>query len=581
MAAHRRAATFRCPRRAAGRSRRGRISAPPLAQEAAARPAGAVRIRRAVHAREISSRSPRRDDVESRLVVRDGARWTLAHGPFRRADFDGAAGARLDAARPGREPRRARRRCAAAPVLVPAVRPPRRPDGELRRARRRRRPARGFVRRVPAAGLRPSPLALRRAGRSSRSCPDCRSRSCAASRPTHDDVLAPGDMLYLPPHIAHDGVAVDACTTYSIGFRAPGANELAAAFLDFLRDELDLPGRYADPDLAPVRGAGGDRRRACAGVACELLKRIAWDRATAARFLGCFLSEPKPHVVLRTAGCAAVAARASAERVAKYGAHVDRRTRLLYDRRAPLHQRRRAAVAGERRRGARGASPTIARSHRERRRACPRKRPRSSTIGTAMVTSIPAPPDGGEVDEVRCRGTRRSTTVAEQVAAIDTLIGLAKHSIRVLRHRSVRDGLERCGAHPEASATFLRASARARLEIVVRDTGWIERSCPRLTQLLKYRRSCDHDPASRRRRAIGDGSADDRRRRPFPASLRYRRSRARRSRSATRRPRRRSSCASMPSARLGAGNHRDDTRALTRSTPARVARRAIFVVIPR
>ena len=42
----------------------------------------------------------------------------------------------------------------------------------------------------------------------------------------HDDVLAPGDMLYLPPQYAHDGVAVDACTTYSIGFRArvePGA----------------------------------------------------------------------------------------------------------------------------------------------------------------------------------------------------------------------------------------------------------------------------------------------------------------------------------------------------------------------
>jgi 50S ribosomal protein L16 3-hydroxylase len=59
-------------------------------------------------------------------------------------------------------------------------------------------------------------------------------------------------MLYLPPHIAHDGVAVDACTTYSIGFRAPGATELGAAFLDFLRDELQLPGRYADADLRPV-----------------------------------------------------------------------------------------------------------------------------------------------------------------------------------------------------------------------------------------------------------------------------------------------------------------------------------------
>jgi 50S ribosomal protein L16 3-hydroxylase len=70
--------------------------------------------------------------------------------------------------------------------------------------------------------------------------------------PSHDETLAPGDMLYLPPHIAHDGVAVDACTTYSIGFRAPGRHRARAAFLDFLRDELQLPGRYADADLRPV-----------------------------------------------------------------------------------------------------------------------------------------------------------------------------------------------------------------------------------------------------------------------------------------------------------------------------------------
>src|SRR5678815_2196015 len=40
-------------------------------------------------------------------------------------------------------------------------------------------------------------------------------------RPTADAVLAPGDMLYVPPGHAHDGVAVDECTTWSIGFRAP------------------------------------------------------------------------------------------------------------------------------------------------------------------------------------------------------------------------------------------------------------------------------------------------------------------------------------------------------------------------
>ena len=57
-------------------------------------------------------------------------------------------------------------------------------------------------------------------------------------------------MLYLPPDHAHEGVAVDACTTYSIGFRAPSAQELGTAFLDWLRDNVALEGRYADPDLA-------------------------------------------------------------------------------------------------------------------------------------------------------------------------------------------------------------------------------------------------------------------------------------------------------------------------------------------
>ncbi len=117
-----------------------------------------------------------------------------------------------------------------------------------------------------------------------------------APDPPHVDVLAPGDMLYLPPHCAHDGVALDACTTYSIGFRAASANELATAFLDFLRDELDLPGRYADPDLAPTRTPAAidpAMRRRCE----RMLRGIRWNRATIARFLGCWLSEPKPNVV--------------------------------------------------------------------------------------------------------------------------------------------------------------------------------------------------------------------------------------------------------------------------------------------
>src|SRR6266567_5729015 len=57
-------------------------------------------------------------------------------------------------------------------------------------------------------------------------------------RPEAEYILDAGDMLYLPPSYAHDGVAVDACTTYSIGFRAPTAQELATAFLDWMRDSI-------------------------------------------------------------------------------------------------------------------------------------------------------------------------------------------------------------------------------------------------------------------------------------------------------------------------------------------------------
>ncbi len=72
-------------------------------------------------------------------------------------------------------------------------------------------------------------------------------------KPDEEFVLEPGDMLYLPPQYAHDGVAIGECMTYSIGFRAPSYQELGEAFLQFMADSIDLPGRYADPDLAPVK----------------------------------------------------------------------------------------------------------------------------------------------------------------------------------------------------------------------------------------------------------------------------------------------------------------------------------------
>src|SRR5262249_11967056 len=150
--------------------------------------------------------------------------------------------------------------------------------------------------------------------------------------PQHAEVLTGGDLLYLPPHYAHDGVAIDACTTYSIGFRAGGAQEVAEAFLDFLRDELDLEGRYADPDLAPVRQPS--RRDAARRARSErMLKRVRWSRPTIERFVGCWLSEPKASVSFDPPSAPSSRA-AFGARAAKHGIRLDIRTQLLYD---PTH----------------------------------------------------------------------------------------------------------------------------------------------------------------------------------------------------------------------------------------------------
>jgi len=66
-------------------------------------------------------------------------------------------------------------------------------------------------------------------------------------------ILLPGDMLYLPPGIAHHGVAIDACLTFSIGFRAPTAIEVLESFtLEVDRQNFSTK-RYADPDLETSR----------------------------------------------------------------------------------------------------------------------------------------------------------------------------------------------------------------------------------------------------------------------------------------------------------------------------------------
>lgn len=118
-------------------------------------------------------------------------------------------------------------------------------------------------------------------------------------------LLEAGDMLYLPPHLAHWGIAVSDgeqdCMTYSIGFRAPKNQELASEFFGFLQDKINqdaipLSGMYQDADLSLQAHPAEISAAMVASVSAQL-QRIQWSASSVAEFLGRYLSEPKAHVV--------------------------------------------------------------------------------------------------------------------------------------------------------------------------------------------------------------------------------------------------------------------------------------------
>ncbi len=147
-------------------------------------------------------------------------------------------------------------------------------------------------------------------------------------KPTEEFVLEPGDMLYLPPHYAHDGVAEGECMTYSIGFRAPSYQELGEAFLQFMADSIDLPGRYADPDLEPAKNPAEIPKQMLATIADELNK-VRFDEEDVTIFLGEHLSEPK-HNVFFTGPAKPLTMGKFMDAAAKRGLVLSTKTLMLY-----------------------------------------------------------------------------------------------------------------------------------------------------------------------------------------------------------------------------------------------------------
>lgn len=111
----------------------------------------------------------------------------------------------------------------------------------------------------------------------------------------HEWILEPGDMLYLPPHWAHNGIAEDDCMTYSIGFRTPSYQELGEQFLVYMQDKLCIEGMYADPDLK-IQAHPSEISEAMLHQVESAISKIHWAKADITDFLGCYMSEPKPHI---------------------------------------------------------------------------------------------------------------------------------------------------------------------------------------------------------------------------------------------------------------------------------------------
>lgn len=147
-------------------------------------------------------------------------------------------------------------------------------------------------------------------------------------QPEYDWQVAQGDLLYLPPRCAHDGVALTPCITLSVGFRTPRKQALAANFLDYLQDHLTLDGLIEDAGL-PLQKHPGELPAFLVDKFARVLKNIRWRDADVWRFAGCHLTEPKPQVVFQRPR-RALGLDEFTRRVMKQGARLALPTRALF-----------------------------------------------------------------------------------------------------------------------------------------------------------------------------------------------------------------------------------------------------------
>lgn len=122
--------------------------------------------------------------------------------------------------------------------------------------------------------------------------PDLDVRVLADFKPDEEWVLEPGDMLYLPPRIAHYGVAVGDSMTYSIGFRAPSDADLISNYVAAAAEHVDPDLRYEDPDLSPTTSPGEIDVRTLESVR-RSIRRALENEQSVDRWFGRYITEPR------------------------------------------------------------------------------------------------------------------------------------------------------------------------------------------------------------------------------------------------------------------------------------------------
>jgi 50S ribosomal protein L16 3-hydroxylase len=272
-----------------------------------------------------------REQIESRLVERSGSQWRLRHGPFRRGSIPSRKRSGWTLLVQGVD-----LQLAAAADLIARFRFL--PDARLDDLMVSYASDGGGVgphvdsydvfllqalgRRRWRIERRPDPACV----------PGLPIQQLARFHPQQEWLLEPGDLLYLPPGVAHEGVAVGECITCSIGFRTPSWADLAAIWSELQAQDGPSPQAvFRDRGTSPATHPARLPEWMIHQAHHQLLRRQPARKDIALALLR-QLSEPKANVSFEAPRRPMTAAR-FAQAAKQSGLHTDRRTRMLYSNR--------------------------------------------------------------------------------------------------------------------------------------------------------------------------------------------------------------------------------------------------------